>query len=406
MQYRPGTPVDRFFTEEMKDAILSELEHTDEGPLFQRFYRLCRANLKDENNSDEFNDRLADFYCQLVDKDLTKPLCALLQIDPFMGIYAKEERELTPLCYAIYKGKVSVAKQMIDVMAPNHLITVESYDPGTIAIMEDQKEIVRYLLEKGCPSNLFAGHYTALQFAVKEMKSDIVQMLVEELHQDVNDTNCCKSPPLTLAVDNDDPELVSYLLGQEGVSVNHVDEDGKYPLDHGRSEEVIQLLEEAGAMRAPAYQKYLCMAIEAVFYDADKALDYAQQLVSYPDAVPFNELGDLFQRAAIHAAPEILKLLLETGMVSFPMYQEEILQNIIFGVLIGDYEKPDKLCDALRVLVEHGYENMLQLMDNDVEWIWDVLKQYAQTLSSTHEKVLLGFALVYLKRLGLGFPSG
>ena len=401
MQYHPGTPLDRFFTEENKEALLCELRQSEDGPLFAHFIRLCKANLPFHEHSDEFNDRLADFMCDLIDLDKPGPLCTLLQIDPFMGIYSKEEFELCPLSYAIFKHNVSLSKAMIDILSPSNLTTTESYDPGMVAIMENQKEIVRYLVEKDCPYDYFAGAFTALQMAVKEMKTDIVKMLVEEFHQNVNYMVVHQFPPLTIAVDNDDLELVSFLLQQDAIMVNQIDIDGKQPLDYAKSEEVRALLINSGAKKADDYAKHLSLAYKRIPGDSTEALRQTQALAKIPSASAVNGYLDLLKKAIEYNEVEIVETIVDHNLVDLSTYRRDLLWAMCFGTCHGlDNRSTTDIVALLSLLVEHGYKYPLKADHPYAEAVRMQIVDYGESLLDNEDKLMFALVLVLLRRVG------
>ena len=401
MQYHPGTPLDRFFTEDNRAALMCELQQTENGPLFAFFIRLCKANLPFHQHSDEFNDRLADFMCDLIDLDKSKALCTLLEIDPFMGVYSKEEFELCPLSYAIYKHNVSLSKAMIDVLSPFHLTTTESYDPGMVAIMEDQKEIVRYLVDMDCSYDYFAGAYTALQMAVKEMKTDIVKMLVEEYHQDVNYMVVHQFPPLTIAVDNDDFELVSFLLQQDKIMVNQIDIDGKQPLDYAKSEEVRSLLIKSGAKTSGDYAKHLSCAYKKIPCDSEEALRQTRAMIQLPFASVVDGCLDLLKRAIEYNELEIVETIINHEMVNFSTYHRDLLWAMCFGTYRGlDQRNVADIIVLLDLLISHGYKYPLEADHPYAEAVRSQFVDYGESLHNNEEKLMFAIVLVLLKRIG------
>ena len=163
MKYVEVSPLEKFFTEEMLTSIKDEMLKTNEGPLFNNFWRLSKACLDRDEFSDEFASRLIDFYCWLIDQDKKEELCNLLALHPFWGSYAPEEDDLAPLCYAIYKHKTEIVNAMIEIQTPNERLHIwESYQPGYVAITEAQYDIIRSLLDHGVKEDLFAGPYTGI----------------------------------------------------------------------------------------------------------------------------------------------------------------------------------------------------------------------------------------------------
>lgn len=358
MRYVEISPLEKYLTGERLERIKTELQQGSEKKEFDRLVRMCKTCFERDDFSDEFAERLIDFYCWLIDQDKKEELCRLLVLHPFWGSYAPDEEELAPLCYAIYKHKTDIAEAMIEIQTTNDRLHVwESYQPGYVAIVEQQYDIVRMLLDHGVKEDHFAGPYTGIQLAAYQMDMDATRIFVEEYGHDVNKTPITKVSPLNISVMNDDMTMVEYLLMQDGIDVNKPDRDGKNAIERAKSEEVSNLLLQEGAVPADQNVKLVCAGIKAVFDNhGDEAVAIAKELTALADAKAVIGEYDLLEYAVKYDQFETAKIIIENGMVDLSTYDKNLFW-LCGCVYRKDRHKRDltERLQYMRLFEKHGY---------------------------------------------------
>ena len=359
MKYNEVSPLERYFTEEREEKIKEELLGSGDRPEFDRFVTRCKVCLERDEFGDGFSARLVGFYCWLIDNEKKDELLTLIAIYPFWGIYAPEEDELAPLCYAIYKHETEIAKEMIRMQsAADWLHVWESYQPGYIAIKEQQYDVIRYLLDSGVDENYFAGPYTGLQLAVRDMDPEAAKIFVEEYGQDVNRTVVIKRPPLVYAVDNDDLPMAEYLLSRPGIDVNKPAEDGNNAVEHAKSEKMRDLLLMHGAGPSSENTKLVCAAIKAAVDCEAEALEcLTEKLVAIEGASAIVGEFDLLYHTVKYDHFNAAKLIIENGLVDLGNYRQNLfgLCSCAHGKNRSGRTAAERLA-YMRLFEKHGYK--------------------------------------------------
>lgn len=326
MKYNCVSPLERFFNDEKCDMIKNELaSESKDCPEFSEFIRLCKGCLDRDDFSDEFADRLLSLMCYLIDHELVNELISILVCNPFWGSYSAGTDELTALCYCILKN-TEIAKKMIDVMAPNHLSALETYQPGYIAIEEGNENIIRYLIEHGDESKFFSGYYTGVQHAVINQNLGILKILVEEYNHNVNEMCCCMTPPITFAVKNDDYLIVDYLLSLPNIEVNKADSEGKNPIEYAKSKQILELLSDNGAKPASENVKLICAAIELIKNgDGKNAMSLIKKLAEIKDASAIYDQYDLLYYTVKYDDYDCTMFIIDKGLVDLTTYEDDLV---------------------------------------------------------------------------------
>ena len=326
MENKKVSLLEEYFTEEVFRDMKEELQNTSSGPLFNRFYKLCKFCMGKDDIWDDCSARIVYLYCWLIDHDKKDELCKLLKVYPFWGIYAPEEDELAPLCYAISRHKTEIAKAMIDLQAPEYRFHVwENYQPGYMAIKVQQYEIIRYLLDHGVKEDFFAGPYTGLQYAAQLSDLTAAKIFVEEYHHDVNKTVVYKTPALNTAVKKGDLSMVLFLLEQPGIDVNKPGADGKNAVEHAVSDAIRNVLLHSGAEPSSENTKLICAAVEAAIDNETEYLNaLTEKIVSIENAKAVSGDFDLLYHTVKFDQLAATRLIVENNLIDLKNYNQNL----------------------------------------------------------------------------------
>lgn len=358
MKYNELSPLERFFTEEKENAIKDELLGSSERPVFDRFMTLCRACLERDMLWDGFSERYVEFLCWLIDQDKQTELFDLLEISSFWGIYPPDENELCPLCYAICRHKTDTAKGMIRIQArDNRLHVLESYQPGFVAVAEQQYDIIRCLLENGVGEDLFAGQYTGLQLAAVSFDLEAAKIFIDEFRHDINKTYISKTPPLNTAVENDDIPMVEYLLSHPEIDVNKPGENGMNPIELAKSDAVRNMLLSKGAVPSSENVKLVCAAIRAAAVSYSTKLEsLVKELVSLEGASAVTGEFDLLRYTVMYDHFNATRMIIENGLVDLGNYQQNLFSLCRCNYRRDGHERTiSEQLRYLRLFKEYGY---------------------------------------------------
>lgn len=318
-----------YFTEDVLNELQEELLQSSSGPVFKKFYEMYRDFLDKNEIWDACSARIVTLFCWLIDHNKKDELLRLLKIHPFWGGYATGEDELAPVCYAIHKHKTGIAKDMICIMAREYSLFVhESFQPGYIAVQEQQYDLVRLLLDYEVPEDYFAGQYTGLQLAVQLHDLDAARIFVEYNH-DVNKMAITKTPPLTMAVANNDLPMVEYLLAQPKIDVNNPGVDGKNAVEHATSDPIRHLLLQKGAVPSSENIKLICAAVRAAIdFETEKLNAITGEILAMENASTVSGDFDLLYYTVKYDQFTATKMLIESGIVDLGNYEHNL-----FGLL-------------------------------------------------------------------------
>ena len=393
MEYHMAPLLETFFTKSKENELLNELQsHPNGGPVFEEFLRYYTAKSIDEDEiTQEVSTRLNSFACALIDMENESILKRLLENNASFATVSSGFRELCPLCYAIYKKKNSMATAMIDALPLEEIDDIDSTSPGSVAIGENNRDIITALLKKGCNTAKFAGNYSALQLAVLRLNDDLVRLLLD-YNVDVNEVGRYnKYPALALAVQQDDFVIVQLLLECSGLKINLMDEKGLRPIDYARSEKMKHLLQSAGAKETPEYAKKLCEAVLALHEENEEdPLQLTKELVVLPDASASYESFDLLYDAVIGDEYEIAKLLLEHKLVSLPEYKKDLVRAVFYGGIYEGYDRPKIIEQAkqieklLNLLLDYDYRYPFSSTDPKTKYVRHLVQYSLNVLPSDH----------------------
>ncbi|MFB0552068.1 MAG: ankyrin repeat domain-containing protein [Phycisphaerae bacterium] len=136
-------------------------------------------------------------------------------------INAKDEKENTPLCYAVKSGKMEVVQLLVEAGAD---VNAGSWPPLYVAVDEDNLAIAEYLIAHGADVNA-VDEWTALQEAPYASSAEMVELLIAK----GADINAGPWTALHSAVDEGRRDITELLIA-EGADVNAKDGEGRSPL--------------------------------------------------------------------------------------------------------------------------------------------------------------------------------
>ena len=357
MKYRMTSPLERFFTEEKETEIKNKLLLSHDKLDYKRFFQLSKVCLERDDFSDDFAERLVNFYCWLIDNDFKDELCDLLKLYPFWGCYNPGIEELSPLCYAIYKSKTDIVETMIKIQAPDHLDSFEGYQPGFVAIDAQQYDIIRILLKNGVKEDYFAGAYTGLQLAAYNMDLTAAKIFLDEFHHDVNKVQISKTPPLNIAVENDDIMMVKFFLEKPETDVNIPDENGFNAVEIAKSDEVRELLISKGAIPSSENTKLICRAIqEATESKTEELNNTVKKLIDMPEKKAVNGVFDLLYYTVKYDQYKATEMIMENNLLDLSDYHQNLFFLCACVFRKDRHERTDdEIMRYLRLFDKYGY---------------------------------------------------
>ena len=128
-------------------------------------------------------------------------------------VNAKDERENTPLCYAVKSGKMEVVQLLVESGADVNAMGKNDRPPLYMAVEEDNIAIAKYLIAHGADVNA-GDNWTALQQAPYSSSVEMVKLLISK-GADVNAKTDRGQTPLSLAKERGHKQIVELLLKHE-----------------------------------------------------------------------------------------------------------------------------------------------------------------------------------------------
>ncbi|KAL9601193.1 MAG: hypothetical protein Q9219_002693 [cf. Caloplaca sp. 3 TL-2023] len=227
---------------------------------------------------------------------------------------------LTPLMLACRRGKVDVARLLLERGAS---INTRSHAESTAlfeAVMANQSPVVKTLLGSSKldvnEEHLLNSERTALMFAIKDNYTDIVSLLLADPRIDIDKVDLEGNTALMFAAKAGQTDSLSQLLEQEKISVDIVDQNKSSALIHAARNGWTEIVD-----------RLLLKGANPLIKDLDggtallRAIDnghtaVVQRLLESSDASSQEKdhAGrTLLHGAAINGYSEIIKLLIEQG---------------------------------------------------------------------------------------------
>jgi ankyrin repeat protein len=122
------------------------------------------------------------------------------------------QKGVTALYQACFIGSLDVVKVLVDAGADVNLKSTEEYTPLFIAIQNNHKSVIEYILSKGARVNETNGQYhdTPLHKACESGSLEVVKILVNA-GADINAVNKQDKIPIDFAVEKNHQPVVDYL---------------------------------------------------------------------------------------------------------------------------------------------------------------------------------------------------
>ena len=137
----------------------------------------------------------------------------------------KDEGNWTPLHWAAQEGHLEVVLALIASGAEVSPVDDLGFTPLAIAVGQGQDEIVRVLLDAGSSANQRIhgnDNGTVMHTACAWNRFEVVKVLIEHSHVDLNARDATGRTPLDYALEAEDDRLVSYLV-KHGAKSSHAD---------------------------------------------------------------------------------------------------------------------------------------------------------------------------------------
>ena len=145
-----------------------------------------------------------------------------------VSVDSTDDRGLTSLMWASYKGHLTVAKLLVEKGANMAAVDGDGFTPLRFAVTEGKLDVAEFLLSMGSDVNTRdQENVTPLFPAVTQVNINMVRCLVEH-GADVNAKDIRNSTPLFYAAVRGSLELVKYLV-DKGADVDVKSNDGVTP---------------------------------------------------------------------------------------------------------------------------------------------------------------------------------
>ncbi|MCA7010493.1 ankyrin repeat domain-containing protein [Wolbachia endosymbiont of Tribolium confusum] len=148
-----------------------------------------------------------------------------------VGINDTDKQGYTPLHYAAWRGRLEVAKFLIEKGADMNAADTSTAGkkPIHVAAENNNRDIIEFLLSKGVSVDAADNNgWTPLHYAASKDCLEVAKFLIEK-GADINAENMYGKKPIQRAAENNSKNIVELLLSK-GVSVNDADKNGWTPL--------------------------------------------------------------------------------------------------------------------------------------------------------------------------------
>jgi len=163
-----------------------------------------------------------------------------------VNVDAKDNNENTPLHLAtLYNSNIKIVQYLIEQGADVNVKNKDKYTPIRCAAkFALNVDVLKCLIEKGADVKNNIEQYPLLYFAVENPNVDVIKYLIENV-ADANAPYRYEEPLLCRAARTSNVDVVKYLI-TKGADVNEKTNSGKTALDFARTDEIQNILREAG----------------------------------------------------------------------------------------------------------------------------------------------------------------
>ena len=293
--------VDSILNKETHYQILKDLgddnyENLDQ--FIEAFKDCC-----DQDYSDDFVQRLHDLCCILIDKGEYDKVAHIIKLSPIVGTYdtPEYEDEVCVASYAIKHVDDDAELEKIVGSCRGGLFTPYFYNnatPSIIAIDKKKYFILKTLFENRlCNEEICYGRWTALQHAAYTGNYELAEYVLKELKHNPDMYEAIDIPPIALAADANDFKMVELLL-EYGANISATDGKGETAITYCRSDKMIDIFKNHGAVRLNVQQIILSKAIAQIKAKGKINPDTVKAIIGYKSPSFENQDANIIVLAA------------------------------------------------------------------------------------------------------------
>ncbi|WP_341811169.1 ankyrin repeat domain-containing protein [Wolbachia endosymbiont (group A) of Oxytorus armatus] len=229
-----------------------------------------------------------------------------------VGVNDTDKQGYTPLHYAAWRGRLEVARFLIEKGADINAADTSTAGkkPIHVAAENNSESVIEFLLEKGVSvDEADKNGWTPLHYAARFGQPEVAKFLIEK-GADINvaDASIAGKRPIHVATEENNKDIIEFFLSK-GVSVNDTDKDSRTPLHwaswSGHLDLVKYFIDKGANINAECNDSKtpLDVAIDlkynnVVEYLQRTQLDLNEQLLAAVQGGDFKKVKDLVSRGA------------------------------------------------------------------------------------------------------------